>query len=93
MGEVLLGMRTPASCNSRTTRSVSIRGWRGRLVGGMRAGGKSAKPAYPSGFGRFARQGWYLVDGMPVEGWVLAEGWGGGGDRGGWDGAGAGGGG
>jgi SAM-dependent methyltransferase len=31
------------------------------------------KAAFPSGFGRFSKPGWYLVSGQWIEGWVIAN--------------------
>lgn len=73
MEAVLLGMRTPESLQLQEYAEQIVRALTERLVAGQAGGKKSAKQTYPGGFGRFARPGWYQVDGLWLAGWILAE--------------------
>jgi len=72
MEETLLRMRTPAPLQLQEDAERIIHTLATRLVEGH-SPNKSPKPAYPSGFGPFSKPGWHLVDGMWLEGWILAE--------------------
>jgi cephalosporin hydroxylase len=73
MKEVLLGMRTPDILRLQEDAGRVVQTLAERLTAGFSSGRKSTKPAYPGGFGRYAKPGWYLVEGMTLEGWILAE--------------------
>jgi cephalosporin hydroxylase len=73
MKDVLLGMRTPAALEVQQDAERIIETLGGRLAAGYTRPGKAPKPAYPSGFGRLSKPGWYIVDGMWLQGWLLAE--------------------
>jgi hypothetical protein len=74
MVEPLLGMRTPGALELQEDAERVVDALAERLVAGYALGKKLPKPAYPSGFGRFAKQGWHLVEGMWINGWIFAEG-------------------
>jgi SAM-dependent methyltransferase len=71
MKEVLLGMSIPAPLQLQEDAERIIQTLAGRLVASHSQ--KPPKPGFPSGFGRFAKPGWHLVEGMWLEGWLLAE--------------------
>ncbi len=73
MENVLLGMSTPAPLHVQEEAGQIIRSLAARLVASHPTGEKPPKAVYPSGFGYFAKPGWYLLDGMWLEGWLLAE--------------------
>jgi hypothetical protein len=70
VADVLLGMRTHAQLLLQGEANAVVRELAGLLAA---AGEKGLKAALPSGFGRFSKAGWHLVEGMWLEGWVLAE--------------------
>jgi hypothetical protein len=73
MAEVLLGMRTPAPLQLQEDAERIIHTLAARLAAGHPSGEKPPKAALRGGFGRFAKPGWILLDGMWLEGWILAE--------------------
>jgi cephalosporin hydroxylase/SAM-dependent methyltransferase len=73
MGEVLVGMRTPDILRLQDDAARLVHTLTERLAAECSPAKKLPKPVYPGGFGRFAKPGWYLVEGMPLEGWILAD--------------------
>jgi len=71
MEQVLLTMQTPAPPQLQEDSARIIQTLATRLVAAYAE--KPPKAAYPSGFGRFAKPGWHLVEGMWLEGWIVAE--------------------
>jgi hypothetical protein len=69
----LLEVKIPAPPHLQEDAARIIGALSAQIVAAQPPAPKPPKTAYPSGLGRFATAGWYLLDGMWISGWIAAD--------------------
>jgi SAM-dependent methyltransferase len=73
MAARLLKVKTPAPLQLQEDAAQIIQALAARVIAGLPAGPKPPKASCPSGLGRFAHPGWYLLEGMWLDGWIAGD--------------------